>query len=97
MDGEVGAPSAKESAKAGSRTGGGKKDSEKNTAEEKGHPCQLAVSLRRSSVLSSRHSTFAGFFPCSRQPSIIRYNTGIKKRFSTVDMIMPPKTVVPTE
>jgi hypothetical protein len=28
---------------------------------------------------------------------MIRYSTGIKNRFSTVDMIIPRKTVVPTE
>ena len=37
------------------------------------------------------------FPPRSRQPSMMRYSTGIKKRLSTVDMIIPPKTVVPTE
>lgn len=33
----------------------------------------------------------------SRNSSITRYNTGIKKRFKMVDIIIPPNTVVPTE
>src|SRR5579864_1149004 len=39
----------------------------------------------------------SGALPCSLHPSMIRYSTGMKNRFNIVDMIMPPKTVVPTE
>ena len=39
----------------------------------------------------------AGAFSRTVSDFTITYSTGMKKRFSTVETIMPPKTVVPTE
>ena len=47
--------------------------------------------------MSSIYAAFAGAFSRSSIDFTITYNTGMKNKFSTVETIIPPNTVVPTE